>query len=109
MDYKANSYINVTIDGVNNGNPIELCRMYSFKGDGDPQGSASWYWVKIKKTQGYDKAITKMTAKGDGNDEVVIGDGYTQVNSDKNGSTKSFAYLKFYMNANVLEKSARYI
>lgn len=108
LDYKANSYINVTIDGVNNGNPIELCRMYSFKGDGDPQGSASWYWVKIKKTQGYDKAITKMTAKGDGNDEVVIGDGYTQVNSDKNGSTKSFAYLKFYMNANVLEKSATF-
>ena len=24
-----------------------------------------------------------MTAKGDGNDEVVIGDGYTQVNSEK--------------------------
>jgi hypothetical protein len=86
-------------------------RFWSFKGDGEPQGEDSWYWVRasvvdskfrvdIQQTTGGTQWIWITTPWSSGNY-----DNYQQINIDKNVST-TWAEFRVYLPANYLNAGA---
>lgn len=101
LDYGGNSSVKLRLP---NHDPIILCRMYSFKGYGDPQGEATWYWVQIKKeNQSYLKHLEATSRNG----TVEIQNNYTRVECNRVG-TMTKVTLRFYMDASVLQQTASY-
>lgn len=104
LHYNKSSYIEMNINGVG---PVKLCNLYSFKGAGDPQGSASWYWVKIKADYGTYLKHLHAQGSNNGSSSGVSGDSYSQINCNKSG-TKSKVTLTFALSGAALEKGATF-
>lgn len=91
---------------VGNGAYRDIVNLYSFPGAGDPQGDASWYWVRAKRNGAADDYIDQVTITGSGShannaERNVAYGSWTEVHSDKSGS-KTHATLRFYLNEKAL-------
>ena len=115
LRYSGNSKIRIK---VGNGSYKTIVHLYSFPGYGDPQGDASWYWVKAWRSSEANDYIDQVTIAGNGshsnNTEREVPDGrpwadenWTNVNSDKSGS-KTYATLRFYLKEEALSQKCEF-
>ena len=76
LRYSGNSKIRIK---VGNGSYKTIVHLYSFPGYGDPQGDASWYWVKAWRSSEANDYIDQVTIAGNGshsnNTEREVPDG----------------------------------
>lgn len=97
---------------VGSGKYTDIVNLYSFPGAGDPQGDASWYWVKAKRDHDADDYIEQVTIAGNGSHENNVErnvdyNNWTNVNSDKSGS-KTHATLRFYLKEKALAEKCEF-
>ena len=94
LRYSGNSKIRIK---VGNGSYKTIVHLYSFPGYGDPQGDASWYWVKAWRSSEANDYIDQVTIAGNGshsnNTEREVPDGRPW--ADENWTNEEFYKLKY--------------
>lgn len=91
---------------VDNTHYATLCNLYSFHGAGDPQGTADWYWVDIKKSNSTVlKRLEAIETINSSEKAKEIHDNYTRVSCDKVG-TMTKVSLRFYLNGEMLQRKS---
>lgn len=104
LHYNKSSKVSVTINGTKH----TLCYMYSFKGDGKPQGEDSWYWVRVKNVN--TAVCPRIEAKDNAQNlsaVTVSSSDYTYIPCNKQ-SGKSKVTLYFYLKPQYLESQGTF-